>query len=114
MGRSASGFGPFRGRSIGIGGNCGQGGGGAGARPLAEILYDSLPPGMPVRRVPLNAGDDRLLGGLDLAATLQAGHLIEQKGLLSEADGGVIVLPMAERIEPGAAARLRAASDEGR
>jgi magnesium chelatase subunit D len=89
----------------------------AGAGPVRDrwlkILYDSLPPGMPVRRVPLNAGDDRLLGGLDLAATLQAGHLVEQKGLLSEADGGVIVLPMAERIEPGSAARLRAASDEG-
>ena len=57
----------------------------AGAGPVRDrwlkILYDSLPPGMPVRRVPLNAGDDRLLGGLDLAATLQAGHLVEQKGL---------------------------------
>ena len=49
----------------------------AGAGPVRDrwltILHDSLPPGMPVRRVPLNAGDDRLLGGLDLAATLQAG-----------------------------------------
>src|SRR4051794_9485712 len=69
----------------------------AGAGPVRDrwlkILYDSLPPGMPLWRVPLNAGDDRLLvnagddrllGGLDLAATLQAGRLIEQKGLLSE------------------------------
>jgi magnesium chelatase subunit D len=89
----------------------------AGAGPVHDrwlkILYDSLPPGMVVRRVPLNAGDDRLLGGLDLAATLQAGRLIEQKGLLSEADGGVVVLAMAERIESGAAARLRSVFDEG-
>ncbi|MFL5279628.1 MAG: magnesium chelatase subunit D, partial [Rhodopila sp.] len=89
----------------------------AGAGPVRDrwlkILYDSLPSGMPLRRVPLNAGDDRLLGGLDLAATLQAGRLIEQKGLLSEADGGVIVLAMAERIELGAAARLRSVFDEG-
>jgi magnesium chelatase subunit D len=89
----------------------------AGAGPIRDrwlkILHDSLPPDMPVRRIPLNAGDDRLLGGLDLAATLQAGHLIEQRGLLSEADGGIIILAMAERIEPGAAARLRGASDEG-
>jgi magnesium chelatase subunit D len=89
----------------------------AGAGPVRDrwlkILHDSLPPDMPVRRVPLNAGDDRLLGGLDLAATLQAGRLIEQKGLLSEADGGVIILAMAERIESGAAARLRSVFDEG-
>lgn len=89
----------------------------AGAGPVRDrwlkILYDSLPPDMPLRRVPLNAGDDRLLGGLDLAATLQAGRLIEQKGLLSEANGGVIVLAMAERIELGAAARLRSVFDEG-
>jgi magnesium chelatase subunit D len=89
----------------------------AGAGPVRDrwlkILYASLPSGMPVRRVPLNAPDDRLLGGLDLAATLQSGRLVEQKGLLSEADGGVVVLAMAERTEPGAAARLRAVFDEG-
>src|SRR4051794_21514675 len=89
----------------------------AGAGPIRDrwlkILHDSLPADMPVRRVPLNAGDDRLLGGLDLAATLQAGRLVEQKGLLSEADGGVIILAMAERIESGAAARLRSVFDEG-
>lgn len=75
-------------------------------------LYQALPAGMPVRRVPLHVADDRLLGGLDLAATLRAGRLVEQKGLLAEADGGVIVLAMAERIDPGAAARLRGVLDE--
>jgi magnesium chelatase subunit D len=67
---------------------------------------------MPVRRLPLHAGDDRLLGGLDLAATLQAGRPIAQKGLLAEADGGIVLLAMAERLEPGTAARLRAAMDD--
>ena len=51
-------------------------------------------------------------GGLDLAATLQAGRPVAQKGLLAEADGGVVVLAMAERIEPGTAARLCAVLDE--
>ncbi len=37
-----------------------------------------------------------------------------QAGLLAEADGGVIVVPMAERLEPGTAARLAAALDTGR
>jgi magnesium chelatase subunit D len=106
-------LGLFAADPIGLGGIAVRAGAGPVRDRWLKILYDSLPPGMPVRRVPLNAPDDRLLGGLDLAATLQAGHLVEQKGLLSEADGGIIVLPMAERIEPGAAARLRGASDEG-
>ncbi len=37
-----------------------------------------------------------------------------QAGLLAEADGGVIVVPMAERLEPGTAARLAGALDTGR
>ena len=89
----------------------------AGAGPVRErfvaLLLQALPVGMPVRRLPLHAGDDRLLGGLDLAATLQAGRPVAQKGLLAEADGGIVLLAMAERLEPGTAARLRAAIDDG-
>jgi magnesium chelatase subunit D len=106
-------LGLFAADPIGLGGIAVRAGAGPVRDRWLKILYESLPPSMPLRRVPLNAGDDRLLGGLDLAATLQSGHLVEQRGLLSEADGGVIVLAMAERIEPGSAARLRAASDEG-
>jgi magnesium chelatase subunit D len=72
-----------------------------------------LPPGAPLRRVPLHVADDRLLGGLDLTATLQAGHPVAARGLLAEADGGVILLAMAERVSPGVAARLAAAMDTG-
>ena len=68
---------------------------------------------MPIRRLPLNISDDRLLGGLDLAATLRSGRPVEQKGLLAEANGGVVILAMAERIEASAAAHLRAAVDNG-
>jgi magnesium chelatase subunit D len=89
----------------------------AGAGPVRDhflmLLHRNLAPGAPVRRLPLHAGDDRLLGGLDLAATLQAGKPVAQRGLLAEADGGIVVLAMAERIEPGTAARLRAALDDG-
>jgi len=72
-----------------------------------------LPPGAPVRRIPLRVEDDRLLGGLDLPASLAAGRPVAQKGLLAESDGGVAILPMAERIEPPVAARLNAALDQG-
>lgn len=89
----------------------------AGHGPVRDgwltALRTSLPAASPVRRVPLHAGDDRLLGGLDLAATLAAGRPIAQRGLLADADGGVLVLAMAERLSEAAAARLSAALDTG-
>ncbi len=78
-----------------------------------SILKDSLPAGTPWRRLPSHATDDRLLGGLDLSATLAAGRPVMQKGLVSEADGGILVVPMAERLSQGTAARVAAALDTG-
>jgi magnesium chelatase subunit D len=72
-----------------------------------------LPPDSPIRRLPAHAGDDRILGGLDLTATLLAGKPVAQRGLLAEADGGVVILAMAERMPPAVAARLSAAMDLG-
>jgi len=77
------------------------------------MLRERLPPAMPVRRVPLNIADGRLLGGLDLAATLDAGRPVADRGLLVEADGGVVLLAMAERLTPSTAARLTAVLDTG-
>lgn len=65
------------------------------------------------RRLPLTIRDDRLLGGLDLAATLEAGRPVAQRGLLAESHGGVLVVPMAERISADLAARLVAVHDRG-
>jgi magnesium chelatase subunit D len=72
-----------------------------------------LPADAPVRRVPLHASDGRLLGGIDLTATLRAGRPIAERGLFAEADGGLLVLAMAERIPPATAARLCAVMDTG-
>jgi magnesium chelatase subunit D len=66
-----------------------------------------------VRRIPLHVGDGRLLGGLDLAATLRAGRPVADRGLLAEADGGVLLLAMAERLPAATAAYLAAALDAG-
>jgi magnesium chelatase subunit D len=77
------------------------------------LLRELLPPSAPVRRIPLHIGDSRLLGGLDLTATLHAGRPIAERGVLAEADGGVVILPMAERLAPGTAARLAAVLDAG-
>ncbi|MFD2113166.1 magnesium chelatase subunit D [Thiorhodococcus fuscus] len=77
------------------------------------VMRDLQPEGAPMRRIPLHVSDGRLLGGLDLAATLNAGRPVAERGLLVEADGGVLELAMAERIAPGTAARLNMAFDSG-
>ena len=78
-----------------------------------DLLRELLPEGAPLRRCPVQTGDDRLLGGLDLATSLALGQPVVQRGLLSEVDGGVLVLPMAERLSTATAARIAAALDEG-
>ncbi|MGQ0455682.1 MAG: magnesium chelatase subunit D [Hyphomicrobium sp.] len=93
--------------------------GGASIRCRSGVVRDRwmtlfgslLQPGSPMRRVPLHVTDERLLGGLDLAATLKAGKPIAQSGLLAEADGGVLVLQSAERMPFAAAARVSGAID---
>jgi magnesium chelatase subunit D len=89
----------------------------APAGPVRERWLESvrrmLPAGTPWRRVPLHVNDGRLLGGLDLAATLKAGRPVAERGLLAEADGGVLLLPTAERVSAATAARLTAALDAG-
>ena len=85
--------------------------------PARDLWLDDLrallPHGAPVRRVPLGIGEDRLLGGLDLAATLAGGAARAQRGVLAEADGGVILLPSAERLALGLACRIAAVLDRG-
>jgi magnesium chelatase subunit D len=72
-----------------------------------------LPAGAPLLRVPINITEDRLLGGLSLAATLAAGRVVSEQGLLAQADGGAVTVAMAERLEPGVGSHLAAALDRG-
>ena len=72
-----------------------------------------LSPGTPWRKMPPQIAEGRLVGGLDLAATLSAGRPIAERGLLAEASGGVIVVPMAERLAGPAVGHLGAALDFG-
>ena len=72
-----------------------------------------MPEGAPLRRLPQHASDDRLLGGIDLPATLAAGRPVLQQGLLAAADGGVVLAAMAERLSASHAAHLCAALDQG-
>lgn len=89
----------------------------AGPGPLRDAFLDRvrslLPAGTPWRRLPAAIGDDRLIGGLDLSATLAGGKPVARRGLLAEADGGVVVAAMAERMEGGTAAKIAAVLDQG-
>ncbi|MFN9093328.1 MAG: magnesium chelatase subunit D [Alphaproteobacteria bacterium] len=78
-----------------------------------EALRKMMPQGAPWRRVPIGIADNRLLGGLDLTASLSSGRPIAQRGLLAESDGGVVILPMAERVEGQTIARIAAVLDQG-
>ncbi len=65
----------------------------------------------PIGRLPISIGDDRLLGGLDLAMTLAMGRPVAERGLLARHDGGLLVLPCAERASATLIARLTAVLD---
>jgi len=76
-------------------------------------LRAALPEGTPWRRVPSHIGDERLLGGIDLAATLRDGHMVMQPGVLAQAHGGAVILAMAERCDVGIASRIAQVVDAG-
>ena len=64
-------------------------------------------------RLPPHAGIDRLAGSLDIAETLRTGMPCHDKGLLAEADGGVLLLTSAERLPAEKAALIAAQLDDG-
>ena len=98
---------------LGLGGACVRAGHGPARDAWLALLRAALPAGEPMRRVPAHIAEDRLLGGLDLAATLRASRPVAQRGLLAEADGGFVVLPMVERFPPATLAHLTAVLDTG-
>ena len=61
------------------------------------LLSGSIDDAMPRRRVPIDVSEGRLIGGLDFAATLVNGRTIAEHGLLAETNGGILILPSAER-----------------
>lgn len=78
-----------------------------------ETANRGLPPLCPLRRVPASISDGRLLGGLDLAATLHAGRPVIERGLIAEADGGVLLLSSAEVAKPLTIAAICQSLDSG-
>ena len=94
----------------GLGGLCLR----ASHGPVRERWLSALASlGLPLVKVPGSADAERLLGGIDLAYTLQTGQLRMQAGLLQQADQGLVCLPMAERLPPALLAPLVQALDSG-
>jgi magnesium chelatase subunit D len=85
-----------------------------GSLPARDALVAAIGEKLPTRRLPAHVDDERLLGGIDIAASLAAGKPVETKGILAEAEGAVLVVPMAERMDEALAGRLAQALDEKR
>ncbi len=85
-----------------------------GDGPVRDAAVDWLSTKLgKLTKIPVNVDQERLLGGLDLAATLASGHNVQMAGLLECAHGGVIVVPMAERLAANVAAHIAQAMDSG-
>ena len=88
----------------------------AGAGPVRDAwmsLLQKLMGDSAWKRMPVNITDERLLGGLDLSATLSAGRPILQQGVLADVNGGTLILAMAERLPSATGAKLAQVMDSG-
>ncbi|MBR0934200.1 magnesium chelatase subunit D [Bradyrhizobium jicamae] len=96
---------------VGLGGICIRSGAGPLRDHWLETLRGLLPEQTPLRKCPPAISDGRLLGGIDLAATLSVGRPVIERGLLAEVNGGILVAVMAERLAASTVAHLNSALD---
>ncbi len=75
---------------------------------LLDVLRSTLVGSRTERRLPISASDEALLGGPDLAASLEAGRLVRSPGILTSDSPFLLIVPMAERMEARVAAISRA------
>ena len=68
---------------------------------------------LPLRKMPLGISDENLIGGIDLDQTLRTGKAVLRQGLLAQCDQQLLLMPMAERVEVGAVAKVVSAIDNG-
>ena len=85
----------------------------AGAQQWIAALRARLPQSVKLLRLPSSATDDRIFGGLDLAATIAGGIPVAERGAVADADGGIVVIPLIERMPVATQARLGTVIDTG-
>ena len=90
----------------GLGGGVVRGDPGEECQRWLEALQALLPPGEKLRRVPTHIDEERLMGGIDLPASLRLGRPIHARGVLEELAGGFLLIPMAERASPARLSRI--------
>lgn len=78
---------------------------------LVVALQANLSRQKTVIKIPINIDPERLLGGVDLTATLETGGTVRRDGLLKEMADGVVIIPMAERMQDDVAAHIAQAID---
>lgn len=81
-----------------------------GAGPARDAVLAELGP---MRRLPVGIDDEALIGGRDLTATLAGEGGTVRPGLLAQADGGLLLVSMAERMSDALAARIASVMDTG-
>ncbi len=81
-----------------------------GAGPARDALLAEIGA---TRRLPIAIDDEALIGGRDLAATLAGQGGVVRPGLLAQADGGLLLVSMAERMSDAVAARIASVIDTG-
>ncbi len=86
---------------------------GSGKSTLARAFADILPEGTPFVELPLNITEDRLIGGVDLEATLLKGERIVQHGVLSKAHEGVLYVDSLSLLDSSAVSHVMDAMSRG-
>ncbi|MCH1610441.1 MAG: magnesium chelatase subunit D [Luminiphilus sp.] len=66
-----------------------------------------------IRKIPANIPEGRLLGGIDLGATLQHGKPVAETGMLGECHEHIVIAAMAERLPRNTVHHLCTALDHG-
>ncbi len=66
-----------------------------------------------IKKIPIGVSESRLLGGLDLTATLQLGRPVAERGLLANCHQSIALLAMAERASDSTVTHLCTALDQG-
>jgi magnesium chelatase subunit D len=79
---------------------------GSGKSTLARAFADILPEGTPFVDLPLNVTEDRLIGGVDLEATLASGQRVVQHGVLSKAHKGVLYVDSLSLLDSSAVSHI--------
>jgi magnesium chelatase subunit D len=89
-------------------------GAGTGKSSLARGFAALLPGArVPFMELPVSVSEDRLLGGLDIEATLASGRRAHRSGLLAQAHGGVLNIDGLNLVDQSLSNHLLAALDSG-